>query len=96
MPPLEIVRRQDTLYSDGQWYGPLGVPLGVADTDTHREFFVALTADGTTVGEKHQTREHAEQTQQTLSDNRVDEFYDTLCAMTDEQVAAQSKYWLGE
>ena len=81
--------------TDGKWYSPLGVPLGVKLTDEKRSAGFSFRKGGTTSGPGNlRTREAAEAFLDKNEEAAVEDMRKALEDATPEEVSRQVDYWL--
>ena len=91
--PLTVVRRIETLGSDGKWYS-FSFPCSVTPTETTRAYFVQRAENGTTVGKRYETASDAYRAQDAFADAAAADFRAHLVLMHDSQLQSQADYWL--
>lgn len=90
----EIVERRELEATDGNFYSPFGIPLGVEMTGKTRiAGYVFRSNDGSTYGKRHSTRAAAEQCWNESEDKKSNEFAEQLVQMSDEEINSQFEYW---
>lgn len=83
--------------SDGNWYHAYGIPVhrGVKTTGRKRIEHYALydKLTGTTFGRSAVTKEEAEARHRKYLDEQVEDFYQALLKMNDQEFQEQKTYW---
>lgn len=98
-PVPEIRESRQLLADNGQWYSPLGFPLGVRMVEPAQirvVGYVYVSHEGTTYGTRHASRDEAIAKWEAYQDRQAAEFRQVLDESTDQRVQEQAAYWLKE
>ncbi len=97
-PSSKIVERTLVKGTDGKWYtGIGGTPGGVSLTDERSEpYFVRMSPEGTTFGNRFPTREAAEADDIEKGQRAADDMRRAMEEEPDEKLDSQLDYWRGE
>jgi len=93
-PIPKIVASYKLLGTDGQWYSPLGFPLGVSSTGESRLEGYGITINGAIVGNLASSKEEMEFIHNERQNKTIQNFYLALKKMTESKLQSQADYWL--
>ena len=88
------VERKETKGSDGKWYGAQVPPRNVTKTDEKRSYWVSMSSDGTTHGNRYKTKQEWEAEMEKRVKADGDSMRKEMEKLDDEKLMSQYKYWV--